>query len=413
MAVRERDVPRSVPAEGEEPGPEDVVGGEEDREEREDEERPVIGVRAERRIERPEEIVLREESRGEREPREGQRAQRERGRGEGHRLAEPAHLEQVLRSDGVDHRARGEEEERLEERVGEEVEHPHHRESGSDGEDHVAELGDRRVGDDPFDVGVHQGHRRGEEGGEAAYPDDGELVGRGEPEEEGDDGEQVDPGRDHRRRVDERAHGRRALHRIGKPDVERELGGLPGSPGEHHEARDGQRGRVAAHHAGEEGRGSVDELEAARGPTGSRAARRVGGEIDEDPEQEEDVPDPRHEERLLGRARRARLLVVEADQEVGADPDQLPEEEELEQVIGEDESGHRRQEERELRVVAREAVIVVHVIDRVEQDEETDDRHHEEHQRRDRVHEDPDVKYTEFGKVPGDPGTDQVKLESV
>jgi hypothetical protein len=44
---------------------------------------------------------------------------------------------------------------------------------------------------------------------------------------------QVDAGRHHRRRVDERADGRRARHRVGQPDLQRQLARLANGAGEH------------------------------------------------------------------------------------------------------------------------------------------------------------------------------------
>ena len=85
----------------------------------------------------------------------------------------------------VDHRARAQEQERLEESMGEEVE-----DAGAIGADalrheHVAELGAGGIGDHALDVGLHQPHGRGEEGGGGA--DDGDDAER--------DGGEIEQGR--------------------------------------------------------------------------------------------------------------------------------------------------------------------------------------------------------------------------
>ncbi len=235
---------------------------------------------------------------------------------------------------------------------------------------------------------MDDGHGRREERGEPADPDDRELVDGREPEEEARDGEEVDSRGDHRRGVDEGAHGRRALHRVRQPDVERELGALPRRSAEHHDAGDREVDRVPSEAVSLKERDvPVREDEPARGPAAAPggAVGREEPEVDEHPEQEHDVPHPGDDERLFRGARRARPLVVEADQEVGTDADELPEEEELEQIVGEDEPRHRGQEQRELGVVPREAPVLVHVPDRVEHHEEADHRHDDQHQRRDRV----------------------------
>ena len=65
-------------------------------------------------------------------------------------LRQTAHLAHVLLADGVDHRAGAEEEQRLEEGVGEEVEHADGVGVGDrEADEHVAELADGRVGQHP------------------------------------------------------------------------------------------------------------------------------------------------------------------------------------------------------------------------------------------------------------------------
>ncbi len=77
--------------------------------------------------------------------------------GNRHVLADPAHLAHVLLvMQGDDHRARGEEQQRLEESVGAQVKDGGGVGRGAQAHGHVAELGKRRVGDDPFDVVLHQ-----------------------------------------------------------------------------------------------------------------------------------------------------------------------------------------------------------------------------------------------------------------
>ncbi len=77
---------------------------------------------------------------------DGEDAHRHGPEGAGDALAEAAHLAHVLLAgEGVDDGAGGEEEERLEEGVGEEVEDTGGVGSNSAGEEHVAELRYRRI----------------------------------------------------------------------------------------------------------------------------------------------------------------------------------------------------------------------------------------------------------------------------
>ena len=60
-----------------------------------------------------------------------------------------------------------------------------------------------------------------------AHADAGDHpLGDRQVEEHVESRDQIDTGRDHRRRMDERRHGRRAFHRVRQPGVQRELRAL-------------------------------------------------------------------------------------------------------------------------------------------------------------------------------------------
>ena len=80
-----------------------------------------------------------------------------------------------------------------------------------------------RIGEDFLQIELPQGDRRGQERGEAADDGDGRHRGVIADEQRAAAGDHVDAGGHHRGGVDQGADGRRAFHRIGKPDVQREL----------------------------------------------------------------------------------------------------------------------------------------------------------------------------------------------
>ena len=115
--------------------------------------------------------------------------------------------------------------------------------------------------------------------------------------------DQVDAGGDHRRRVDEGADRRRALHRVREPRLERELRRLGDRAAEQAE-RDEVRDRRA--------------VAESPSPRTTIAKSSEPGVLDQQEEREHHrrVADRVHDERLLRRGDRARPLVPEADQQV-------------------------------------------------------------------------------------------------
>lgn len=269
--------------------------------------------------------------------------------GDGHFPEEAAHFPDVLLVvAGVDDGPGAEEEEGFEPCVGEEVEHACLADEEADCHDHVAELGEGGVGEDFFNVVLLGGHEGGGEGGDAADPCDG---GAGEAfkgagwEGELDAEEHVDAGGDHGGGVDEGGDGGGAFHGVWEPDVEGELGGLSDCS-----AEDAEEG------------GSEDA-----GGGGDGAAHFREGECagdapeDEDADHEAKVSDAVGKEGFFGGVCGGVFLVPMADEEVGAEADELPEDEGHDEVRGEDDACHGEHEEGEAGEVAGLRGIVFHV----------------------------------------------------
>ncbi len=169
-----------------------------------------------------EDVVLAPESGEQRAADEGEHADAEGPGGERNFLGEAAHSPDVLfLVEGVDDGAGGQEEQGLEAGVRGEVEHRRVGSAAADGHDHVAELRERRVGDDALDVVLLDGDERGEQRGESA--DVGDDVQRVCVKQKENPAKHINTGGNHCRSVDQSGHGRRAFHRVRQPNVQREL----------------------------------------------------------------------------------------------------------------------------------------------------------------------------------------------
>ena len=112
-------------------------------------------------------------------------------------------------------------------------------------------------------------------------------------------------------------------------------------------------------------------------------------------------PDPVGEEGLEVRVDRRRPLVPEADQQVGHQPDRLPAEEQLHEVVAHHEHQHREREERDVREEARVARIVGHVADGVDVHHQRHERDDDQHRRRQRVDQEADGHLEAARREPG------------
>ena len=242
-------------------------------------------------------------------------------RRERHRLAKARHPVDVLvPGHRADDRAGRHEEERLEEGVGHEVEDPRRVRADRDGHDHVADLAHRRVGDDPLQVGDDQRDRRGDDQRRQAAERRDVGGGRRQLEEGVHAGDQIDARGDHRRGVDQRGDRGRALHRVGKPGVERQLRRL-------------REGADQEEQADRDDRAAV-RLEVARRLLEHRQVVE-GAELAEDQERREDeadvADDVDHERLHAGRGCGAAPVPVR-DQRVRGEADERPADHEQDEV---------------------------------------------------------------------------------
>ena len=96
-------------------------------------------------------------------------------------------------------------------------------------------------------------------------------------------------------------------------------------------------------------------------------------------EEESEVADAGGDEGFLGGGGGFGLGVPEADEEVGGEADDLPAHEEQKQAVGDDHAEHGAGEEREKAEEAGEVLVVGHVADAVDEDQQADEGDHDQH----------------------------------
>ena len=107
--------------------------------------------------------------------------------------------------------------------------------------------------------------------------------------------------------------------------------------------------------------------------------RASGQPEHENTEHEAEVADAVDGEGLLGGVRRGVFAEVMSDEQVGTDADQFPEDEHHDEVVGQDDTEHGKEEEAERCVVAGDALVAAHVARRVNENEQRDGCDHDEH----------------------------------
>jgi hypothetical protein len=158
----------------------------------------------------------------------------------------------------------------------------------------------------------------------------------------------VDARRDHRCGMDERAHGRGTFHRVRQPRVQRNLRRFPDGPDQ--EAQGDCSGHLG---------GQVADL-----GEDFRIVERLEIEEDqEDRQQESGVADAIDDEGFRRRLGRRHLVIVVADQQIGAEPDAFPADEEHRVVVAHHQQEHRDHEQIHVCEEPRKPLLSMHVAD--------------------------------------------------
>ena len=342
--------------------------------------------------------ILGEIAGGKREAGERERADQHADVSHRQLVAQAAHFAHVLLvMHRVDHGARAKEQERLEEGMGEQMEHADRIGAHAHCDEHVAELRTGRVSDHALDVVLHEADSRGEECRGRADQRDESLRLRRKLEQRREPRHHEHAGRHHGGGMDQCRDRRWAFHRVRQPRVQQELSGLAHRAHEQQQANQGHRVGMPAEEvdslAGECGRLREDRVEI------DRAGHHEHGE---NAEREAEVADTVDDERLDRRRVRFRLVIPEADQEIAREPDALPAEEQLHEVVGRHQHQHREGEKGQIREEARPVRVLLHVADGIKVHEGRNGGDDHQHHGGQRIDADAPVDFQIAGIHPGE-----------
>ena len=263
----------------------------------------------------------------------------------------------------------GQEEEALEEGVGIQVEHSRRVSTNPAADEHVTDLRDGGVGKHSLDIVLGERHGGCIDGGQGSDDSNDLKSHPRESEEEVHPGDHVNASRYHGGGVDESADGSGAFHGIGKPDVEGDLGRLSCCT---HEEEEGDQGGQTLGDCPSMN-SFIDDSELA------------APDVDEDEKNSQDkggIADTVDDEGFFAGVSGRVPLEPEPDEKIGAEPDSFPSDKHENEVGGHDQDEHGECKEVQVSEIARVSLVVPHVADRINMDEEADSGDDKGHDRR-------------------------------
>ena len=273
------------------------------------------------------------------------------------------------------HAARAEKQQGLEKSVSHQV-----KDSGSEGayatrQKHVSQLADGGIGERSLDIGLHQRDGGGEKCGGAANRGDGKHGQRRLDEEHVRARHHVHARGHHGGGMDQRADGRGAFHGVGQPDVKRELCRFSGGPGEQEQGNCCKHSVASRFHG--HGGGIAED--------GREIERAKLAEEQKQSQQETEIADAVYPKRLIARIRSGFPQEPESNQQIAAQAHAFPSHEEHQVVRRQHQHQHEKHEQVEIGEKSAIAGVVLHVADGIEMDEPADAGHHEQHDQRELI----------------------------
>ncbi len=211
--------------------------------------------------------------------------------------------------------------------------------------------------------------------------------------------DEVNAGGDHGGRVNQRGDRRGAFHRVRQPHVQRELAALARGSGKDQQADSARCGQAESRRLRQQS-SQRPALQRTRAVVVEEQRAGLREEPD-DSKKKENIADARGDEGLF-RCRCGRgLLIPEADQQVRRKSDQLPAHEQQQQAVGDHHAQHRSGKQRQEAEEARVVLVVRHVADGVDEDQQADEADHHQHDGRERIEHPAQV---HIGRAHANPG---------
>ena len=299
-------------------------------------------------------------------------------RGPRHELPEAAHVPHILGvfpavrvmvrvMHDVNHAPRAKKQERLEERVRNEMKDSGRVGAHTHSDEHEAQLGHRGIRQHLLDIPLLEGDRRGEQGGDGTHQGDHCAGDRGHRKQNVGAGYQVHASRHHRCRVDQCGHRCGTCHGVREPGVERDLGRLTDAAEKEKECD-------------ERDLRSVGDKRSRRGLEDLQKIQRPNRPEDhEHGQQQPEVADPVHDERLLTGSRLGLVVEPEPDEEVAAETHAFPPDEQDRKVGAEHQHQHEEDKQVQVGEIAWVRSVLTHVSHAEHVDQGTDTGHYHEH----------------------------------
>ena len=312
----------------------------------------------------------------------------------GAQSAHSAHVLLVMHGD--DHRAGREKQQRLEEGVRAEVKDRDMVGRGAERDAHVAELRQRGIRDHALDVILHKPDQSHEQRGGRADDQHRRKRGLRKFKQRRHARHHVDAGGNHGGRMNQRRDRRRPLHGIRQPHMQRHLRGFSHRADEQQQADQ----RHPFPFAERRGHGLFAH------PLGAGEHRGVIQRAEQqkhrgDAEQEAEIADAVDQERLEVGGDRAVALIPKTDEQIRHQPDRLPAEKQLQEVVRHHQHQHGEGEQRDVAKEALVAGVAGHVADGVDVHHQRNESHHDHHGRAQRVYHETDAHRHAAAHAPG------------